>query len=42
MLPEDALVVASVDFSHYQIPRMTELHDYVAMNTIQNMEDLKQ
>ncbi|MCQ2586547.1 MAG: AmmeMemoRadiSam system protein B [Treponema sp.] len=41
VLPEDALVVASVDFSHYQIPRMTELHDYVSMNTIQNMEDLK-
>lgn len=40
-LPEDALVIASVDFSHYQIPRMTELHDYVSMNTIQNGEDLK-
>lgn len=39
ILPEDALVIASVDFSHYQIPRMTEFHDSVAMNTIQNMED---
>lgn len=39
VLPEDALVIASVDFSHYQIPKMTELHDSVSKNTIQNMED---
>ncbi len=37
-LPPDALVVASVDFSHYQIPRMTELHDHVSLNTIANFE----
>ncbi len=41
ILPEESLVIASVDFSHYQIPRMTELHDYVSMNTIQLGEDLK-
>lgn len=41
ILPPDALVIASVDFSHYQIPRMTELHDFVTMNTIQNGEDIK-
>ncbi|MBQ9538691.1 MAG: AmmeMemoRadiSam system protein B [Treponema sp.] len=37
-LPDDALVVASVDFSHYQIPRVTALHDSVSRNTIQNRE----
>lgn len=41
ILPQDALLIASVDFSHYQIPSMTELHDHVSMNTIQNGEDLK-
>ncbi len=41
LLDEDALVIASVDFSHYQIPRMTELHDIVSMNTIQNGENLQ-
>ena len=39
VLPEDALVVASVDFSHYQIPLMTSFHDRVSQNTIQCMED---
>ena len=38
-LPEDALLVASVDFSHYQIPEMTDLHDEVNFNTIANFED---
>ena len=37
-LPEDALIVASVDFSHYQIPEVTELHDQVSLNTIANFE----
>lgn len=40
-LPKDALIVASVDFSHYQIPRMTSLHDEVSLNTIFNAEDVK-
>lgn len=40
LLPPDALVVASVDFSHYQIPLLTELHDHVTMNSIQNKESL--
>lgn len=40
-LPESSLVVASVDFSHYQIPRMTALHDYATKNTIQNMESVR-
>ncbi|MBO7613107.1 MAG: AmmeMemoRadiSam system protein B [Treponema sp.] len=40
VLPEESLVVASVDFSHYQIPRMTAMHDYVSMNTIANLEDV--
>lgn len=39
VLPEDALVIASVDFSHYQTPKMTNIHDSVSRNTIQNMED---
>lgn len=39
ILPEDALIVASVDCSHYQIPRMTALHDSVTKNTIANKED---
>lgn len=38
-LPDDALLVASVDFSHYQIPEMTNLHDEVSLNTIANFED---
>ena len=38
-LPEDSLLVASVDFSHYQIPEMTNLHDEVSLNTIANFED---
>lgn len=37
-LPENSLVIGSVDFSHYQIPRMTELHDQVTLNTIANFE----
>ncbi len=37
-LDEDCLVIASVDFSHYQIPRMTDMHDFVTKNTIQNRE----
>ena len=41
VLPDNALVIASVDFSHYQIPRMTALHDYVSRNTIQNKEDVR-
>ncbi len=40
VLPKESLVVASVDFSHYQIPRMTAMHDYVSMNTIANFEDV--
>ncbi|MCR5290973.1 MAG: AmmeMemoRadiSam system protein B [Treponema sp.] len=40
-LPESSLVIASVDFSHYQIPRMTALHDYVTKNTIQNRESVR-
>ncbi len=40
VLPKESLVVASVDFSHYQIPRMTAMHDYVSMNTIANWEDV--
>ncbi|MBO4387533.1 MAG: AmmeMemoRadiSam system protein B [Treponema sp.] len=39
-LPRESLVLASVDFSHYQIPRMTAMHDYVSMNTIANLEDV--
>ena len=38
VLPEDALVVASIDLSHYQIPVWTDIHDVVTENTIQNME----
>ncbi|MBO4319855.1 MAG: AmmeMemoRadiSam system protein B [Treponema sp.] len=38
VLPEDALIVASVDFSHYQIPEVTELHDQVSLNTLANFE----
>jgi Predicted dioxygenase len=38
-LPPDALVVASVDCSHYQIPRMTNLHDCVTRDIIQNNEN---
>lgn len=41
VLPKNSLVIASVDFSHYQIPRMTNLHDFVSMNAIVNSEDLK-
>lgn len=37
-LPDDALVIGSVDFSHYQIPKMTELHDHVSLNTLANFE----
>ena len=37
-LPPDALFVASVDFSHYQIPELTELHDQVSLNTLANFE----
>ena len=37
-LPPDALFVASVDFSHYQIPEVTELHDQVSLNTLANFE----
>ena len=40
VLPKESLVVASVDFSHYQIPRMTAMHDYVSMNTIANWENV--
>lgn len=39
ILPPDALVIASVDFSHYQVPLVTMFHDRVSQNTIQNMED---
>lgn len=39
VLPEEAFVIASVDFSHYQIPLMTSFHDSVSKNTVQNMED---
>lgn len=39
ILPDDALIVASVDCSHYQIPRVTALHDSVTRNTIANKED---
>ncbi len=38
-LPDDALIVASVDFSHYQIPEVTELHDQVTLNALANFED---
>lgn len=38
ILPDDALVVASVDFSHYQTPKMTNLHDDVSRDTIANNE----
>ncbi len=38
-LPPDALIVASVDFSHYQIPEVTELHDQVTLNALANFED---
>ena len=38
-LPPDALFVASVDFSHYQIPEVTELHDQVTLNALANFED---
>ncbi|WP_191015146.1 AmmeMemoRadiSam system protein B [Treponema zioleckii] len=37
-LPENSLVIASVDFSHYQIPRMTNLHDIASQNTIAKFE----
>lgn len=37
-LPENCLVIASVDFSHYQIPRMTDIHDLATMFTIANDE----
>ncbi len=40
-LPQNALVIASVDFSHYQIPRMTNLHDLVSQNAIANFEDVQ-
>ncbi len=39
VLPEDSFLIASVDCSHYQIPEITELHDDVTYNTIQNLED---
>ena len=39
ILPPDALVVASVDFSHYQIKTVADLHDSVSASTIQNGED---
>lgn len=39
ILPQDALVIASIDFSHYQIPVWTAIHDLVTENTIQNMEN---
>lgn len=38
VLPKDALVIASIDLSHYQIPVWTNIHDVVTENTIQNME----
>jgi AmmeMemoRadiSam system protein B len=39
ILPPDALVVASVDFSHYQIKAVADLHDSVSESTILNGED---
>ena len=39
LLPEDALLIGSIDFSHYQIPAWTNLHDSVTEHTIQNMEN---
>lgn len=39
VLPKNSLVIASVDFSHYQTPKMTDIHDNVAKNIIFNMED---
>ncbi len=39
LLPEDALLIASVDCSHYQIPKVTAFHDEVTINTIFNRED---
>ena len=39
ILPEDALLIGSIDFSHYQIPVWTNLHDDVTEHTIQNMEN---
>lgn len=38
-LDDNSLVIASVDLSHYQIPRMTNLHDIKTLNTIANMEN---
>ena len=39
LLPQDSLVVASVDCSHYQIPSVTAFHDYVIVNTLMRYED---
>lgn len=38
VLPQNSLVIASVDFSHYQIPRVTAFHDHATRDTIQNRE----
>lgn len=38
LVPQDALLIASIDLSHYQIPAWTNIHDIVTENTIQNME----
>lgn len=38
-LPQDGFVIASVDCSHYQIPSVTEFHDYVVVNTFMRYED---
>jgi AmmeMemoRadiSam system protein B len=39
ILPEDSLVIASVDCSHYQIPSVTAFHDYVIVDTLMRMEN---
>lgn len=33
--PQDAVIVASIDFSHYQISSVADFHDAMAINTIE-------
>lgn len=40
-LDENSLVIGSVDLSHYQKPRMTDVHDVKTLNTVANMEDFR-
>lgn len=38
ILPDDAVIIASIDFSHYQTPTIADLHDELTKNVIHTFD----